>query len=60
MTHYQKGILVMDYLQSLGVDMTTVGLAIDDRRLEQSYKLIKENPKITKAEFLQAMGIEEE
>ena len=59
MTQYQKGILVMDYLQSLEVDMTAVGLAIDDQNLEQSYELIKDNPQITKAEFMQRMGITE-
>ena len=49
----------MDHLQSLEVDMTAVGLAIDDQNLEQSYELIKENPQITKAEFMQRMGITE-
>ena len=60
MTQYQKGVLVMDYLQSLDVDMITIGEAICDQNLEQSYKLIKENPKISKAEFLERMQISED
>lgn len=57
---YEKGILVMDYLQSLGMNMLTVGTTINDTNLEKSYQLIKENPKITKAEFLKKMEITEE
>ena len=60
MTQYQKGVLVMNYLQSLNVKMITIGDAICDENLEQSYQLIKENPKISKAEFLQRMQISEE
>ena len=60
MTQYQKGVLVMDYLQSLNVKMITIGDAICDENLEQSYQLIKENPKISKAEFLERMQISEE
>ena len=60
MTQYQKGILVMDYLQNLGIDMTTVLVAICDENLEQSYQLIRQNPQISKEEFLQMMQIEEE
>lgn len=59
MTQYQKGILVMDYLQSLGLDMITIGEAVEDQKLEKSYQLIKENPQITKKEFLEKMEIEE-
>lgn len=59
MTQYQKGILVMDYLQSLGLDMITIGEAVEDQKLEKSYQLIKENPQITKNEFLEKMEIEE-
>lgn len=60
MTHYQKGILVMDYLQDLGVNMITIGEAIDDKNLDRSYQLIKENPQITKAEFLKKMQMTED
>ena len=58
-TQYEKGILVMDYLQALGMNMLTVGTSINDTNLEKSYQLITENPKITKAEFLKKMGITE-
>ena len=60
MTEYQKGMLVMNYLKSLGVDIAAIGRAIDDRKLEQSYKLIQENPNITKKEFLERMQITED
>ena len=59
MNQYQMGISVMDYLQSLGLNMGTIGYAIQDGYLEKSYQLIKDNPKISKAEFLKRMGIEE-
>ena len=55
MTQYQKGMLVMNYLQELGTDWLAIGDAICDENLEQSYKLIQENPQITKAEFLEKM-----
>ena len=44
---YKMGIYVMDYLQSLGFNMSTIGQAIQDGKLENSYKLIQDNPKIT-------------
>ena len=55
MTHYQKAVLVMDFLQDLGVSMLDVGRAIDDRRFDRTYKLITERPDITKQEFLKAL-----
>ena len=56
---YKMGITVMDYLQSIGLNMSTIGQAIQDGKIENSYKLIQENPKITKEEFLKKMDIEE-
>ena len=56
---YKMGIFVMDYLQSLGLNMSTIGQAIQDGKLEDSYKLIQDNPKITKEEFLREMKITE-
>ena len=60
MTHYQKGMLVMNYLQGLKMDIIAIGEAIDDKNLEQSYQLIQENPSITKEEFLKRMQILED
>ena len=60
MTQYQKGMLVMNYLRDLETDWVAILDAICDENLEQSYKLIQENPKITKAEFLAKMQITEE
>ena len=56
---YKMGIFVMDYLQGLGVDMITIGQAIDDKNLKKSYLLIKENPTISKKEFFRVLGINE-
>lgn len=59
MNQYEKGLLVINYLQNMGLNMSTVGTAIEDNKLEKSYQTIKQNPKITKQEFLKIMGIEE-
>lgn len=58
-TQYQMGVSVMNYLQGLGINMITIGKAIEDKSLEQSYRSITENPQITKEEFLREMQIEE-
>ncbi len=60
MTQYQMGTLVMDYLSKLGTDWDAIGDAICDKNLEQSFKLIQENPGITKEEFLEKMQISED
>lgn len=60
MTQYQKGLLVMNYLRELGTDSSAILDAICDENLDQSYKLIQENPKITKKTFLEKMQITEE
>lgn len=56
---YKMGIFVMGYLQGLDVDMITIGQAIDDKNLQKSYLLIKENPTISKKEFFRVLGINE-
>ena len=56
---YKMGITVMSYLQSLGLNMLTIGEAVDDRNLEKSYNIIINNPNISKDEFLKIMQIEE-
>jgi len=60
MTHYQKGVFVMDYLREMDVDSAAILDAICDEKLERSFKLIHENPSITKSEFLTEMQISEE
>lgn len=60
MNQYEKGVAIMDFLQGLGIDMITIGQAIDDKNLEKSFQLIQSNPDITKDEFLTKMGIKEE
>lgn len=54
----KKGIAVMDYLESIGLDMETIGDAICDENLEKSYEIITRNPTITKYEFVEQLGIE--
>ena len=56
---YQKGIMIMNYFEGLGLNMLTIGEAIDDKNIEKSYALIRNNPQITKNEFLSIMRIEE-
>lgn len=58
--HYQKGLLVMNYLRDLKMSSVNILDAICDDNLESSYQLIHEHPQITKKEFLNKMKIEEE
>ena len=60
MTQSEKGIFVMNYLRALNTEGVAILDAICDENLEQSYKLIAENPKISKREFLQIMQISED
>lgn len=55
MTHYQKAVLVMDFLQDLGIDIISVARATDDRRFDRTWNLLVENPDITKEEFLRVL-----
>ena len=55
---YNKGVFVMDYLQSVGLDMITIGNAICDENLEKSYEIITQNPTIDKYEFVEKLGID--
>ena len=52
-------MVVVNYLDSLNIHPITVTEAVTDENCEKSYQLIKDNPKISKAEFLKKMGIEE-
>ncbi len=60
MTQYQKGMLVMHYLKDLGTEWVAILDAVCEENLEQSFKLIQENPGITKEEFLEKMQILED
>jgi sulfur carrier protein ThiS len=40
MTNYEKAVMVMDYLQDLGVNIIAVAVAVEGKNLEKSYKLI--------------------
>ena len=57
MKQYQKSIFIMDFLQELGLSMLIIGKALEDTRLNKSYKVIKSNPKITQEEFLTKMQL---
>ena len=56
----QGDFFLMDFLQDLGVSQLNILDAICDENYEKSLQLVQENPNITKAEFLEQMGIEEE
>ena len=60
MKEYQKGELVMNCLFDLGINGVAILRAICDENLERSYQVIKENPQISKAEFLAKMQITED
>ena len=57
MKQYQKGIFVLDFLQELGLSMLIIGKALEETRLNKSYRVIKSNPKITQEEFLTKMQL---
>ncbi len=56
---YQILTFVEDYLESLNIHPITVTEALTDENYQKSYQLIKENPQITKKEFLSQMNLEE-
>ena len=59
-SEYEMGMFVMDYLWDLDTESVAILDAICDENLEASYKLIQENPTITKEEFLERMQISED
>ena len=46
---------MISFLKELGVEVLMSAIARDDRVIDYNYKLLKENPNITKAEFLRKM-----
>lgn len=52
-------MLVLNYLLDLGLSPAEAIEAIGDEKRDKSYKVIKENPQITRVEFLKVMQIEE-
>ena len=55
-TPYSKVISVMDFLQNLGIDMITIVDFVDDKMVDKSYQIIKENPKATKKDILEKLN----
>ena len=55
MIPYQEEMWMISLLDELGVEVLTTAIACDDRVIDYNYKLLKENPNITKAEFLRKM-----
>jgi len=55
---YEMGEFVLNYFKRVGLDTITCLEAISDDNLSKSYDLIKNNPNITKYEFVEKMGIE--
>ena len=56
---YLKGSVVAKYLDELNVHPITVAEAVSNKNYKKSFQLLQENPKITKAEFLKKMQLEE-
>ena len=54
---YQMGSVVAKYLDGLNVHPITVAEAVSNENYKKSYQIIQENPKITKAEFLENMQL---
>ena len=52
-------MFVLNYLLDLGLSPAEAIEAIGDEKWDESYKVIKANPQITRTEFLQVMQIEE-
>lgn len=55
---YEIGIFVADYLESIGLDAITIAEAVCDENLYKSYDVIKNNPTISKYDFVEQVGIE--
>jgi len=56
---YKMGMFVIKYLKSIGLNILTIGHAIENNNLKKSFLLINNNPNIEKKEFLDKMKIEE-
>ena len=59
LTQYEKDTIVQNYLEKLGTHPVTIAKVLDDSICETSYQILKENPTISKKEFLKKLGIEE-
>ena len=57
---YKMGSLVSNYLEKLKVHPITIAMAVADDKYQKSYRIIQENPQITKEEFLKKMELEED
>ena len=57
---YEKGSVVAKFLDKLNVHPITVAVAVSNENYKKSYKIIQENPEITKEEFLEKMMLIEE
>ena len=50
---------VENYLRSLGLSWITIAEAMSDENCNKTIQLLKQNPRITKEDFLREMKIEE-
>lgn len=50
---------IENHLRNLGMSWITIADAMSDENRNKTIQLIKHNPRITKAEFLREMKIEE-
>ncbi len=57
---YRKGSIIAKYLERLGVHPITIAVAVSNENYRKSYQLIRENPNISKVEFLEKMQLVED
>lgn len=56
----EEALRIAKQLDELQIDPCTVGSAIADDRINETYALLQSRPNITREEFLKVMGLEEE
>ena len=60
MTYKEKYEYIESRLKDLDLPILNITIAISDDNIEKSYKLLKENPKISKEEFLSKIDMKED
>ena len=57
MKYYDKGIFVFDTLKKIGVDSLAILEAACDENMQYTYKLLMDNPSISKDDFLDSLDL---
>lgn len=59
-TQRETDLSMDEYLDGLGIHPIAVAIAVSDKYLKKTCRLLKKNPQITKEEFLRKMKLDEE